>query len=709
MKCFYRLLAITGLVLALADPIFTKVIRPPKHRILEENNTNSVLLTSKQPVRLKKKDKDRGLESEVSKSITIVKKESLDGMRAKIKIFVAEEIKLFFAGAHIDQEVEDRRNVIIDGHKLFDYIISSPKGEDPEQIVEIKFKNPVVTADISIDKTTLKKHVKSYLRTYIHNFFIKVSQTVERVEDLYNELGQMLGYILDEPVMTDEQLAQMNTPDEEGQERILREIRNQRDRDLMTPSMMSHTILKLDDLKNKKYFDNPKEMFEKLNRSGIEMKYQKKIEERNLKLVATKKDRQLDGGDPEDGAEGKAINADLKENNTRYIHSKKQIYRTNRIDQLDHSRLAYIEKARIKSGKIYFTIGSNKQDMSDIKAEVDIVNTDGLKVEVQFYNDSFSSKMTITVPTKRFIIKHIRNELDEIGKMVQILTQINHLSVWRYCFPHETGYKHQSWVNELIDSELVYKFFRAEFDNVTDGLTQASSYGSEGKIHSEFNGEWGGPAKWRFFDEERPDENMLEGDASFLDFGNAFMVYELACNFRIKNEMISTGVRTYPEESMFNQHYIILKTLMFQVETVTRVNKWTILKDLITPFVTTAFLYPSTTSIPELARPSPDMPQLGIKKASNAKNAPDLEMDDSKVVLYIKLCPVESNQFVDTIWWDGSKFQFASARFYPRYDIDYCYVKVRQDLTDSLPEGEEGGGGEERMLFNHTVSIGGLV
>ena len=175
--------------------------------------------------------------------------------------------------------------------------------------------------------------------------------------------------------------------------------------------------------------------------------------------------------------------------------------------------------------------------------------------------------------------------------------------------------------------------------------------------------------------------------------------------------MISTGVRTYPEQSMFNQHYIILKTLMFQVETVSRANNYVILKDLITPFVTTAFGYSASTLIPELVKPSAGFVQMGIKPASDSVNKPDLEMDDPRTIIEIRMCPVSSKMFVDTIWWDGSEFQFVSSRFVPRLDIDYCYVKKIADLEDSLPEGEGegGGGGEERMLFDETVSIEGLV
>ena len=140
----------------------------------------------------------------------------------------------------------------------------------------------------------------------------------------------------------------------------------------------------------------------------------------------------------------------------------------------------------------------------------------------------------------------------------------------------------------------------------------------------------------------------------------------------------------------------------------TRSNNYVILKDLITPFVTTAFNYAIDTSIPELVKPSPELAQLNVKPATDCLDTPDLEMDDPKAYLFIKMCPVSSKMFVDTIYWDGSEFQFASMRFVPRLDIDYCYVKIKSNLQDSLPEGE-GEGEEERMLFDETVSIAGLV
>ena len=151
---------------------------------------------------------------------------------------------------------------------------------------------------------------------------------------------------------------------------------------------------------------------------------------------------------------------------------------------------------------------------------------------------------------------------------------------------------------------------------------------------------------------------------------------------------------------------------MFQVETVARTNGYVVLKDIITPFVTTAFGYTSKEVIPFLQKPSPEMSPGRVEPATLAANKPDLEMDDPHAYYYITLCPVSSSMFVDTIYWDGNSFQFSSSRFIPRLDIDYCYATIRSDLGHSLPGDEDENKddeGEERMLFDHEVTIGALV
>lgn len=706
MKSVPRPLALLCMASILLVHANSKLIRPPSNRQLEDTAPKSVTLNTTTPVRLANTDSgadakpNRSLstEEDADASFEIPKKESLEVFYMKIKMFLQEEVYTFFGDVNISDEIKGERTVSQGGDIIFSYTAEMMADEDAQlEMVVMMFENDVVNAEISIEKTSLKAYVKRYLRTYVNNFFIKVSQTVTTVNQLATDLGQMLGYVLEEPkTSVNDYFNGMKPSKDEEQERRLNSADAMHLRKAMIPKIESHVTLKLHNLKDKKVFKNAEEVHKNVMNTKTDVAIAKEMKNEAKKAPA----RNL-GGINKDGS--------LNKDNMRFVHDKKKMFKMGAIRDKEAVFLSLAQEP-VKVGKtLKFRLMPSKQNLSEIIGQVEIINGDqGPVVEVEFLNASFYSKMTITIPTKRFIIKHVRNELDDITKLMEIIDQLNDLRLWRDCFPEESGLKHQYAVQELLDGELLYDMFRAEFDNMTDGMTEADQYGNTGRIQSKFEGGWDSPCHMLFFDtEQNPDEQkLIENITFFEDFGDDFMMLGYDGIFKIGGSTIFSGARRYPDASMFNQHFIALKYIMFQVEIAVRANNFTVVKDFITPFVTRAFQYGNLLDIPALRRPAPGQLEIGVQFAAKAVGAEPLEMFDPDAKLIIKMCPVKSAMYIDTIYWNGEGYSFVPARFMPRPEIDYCFTAQKIKITDSGPDDEPEG---ERRLTDLNVQVGALV
>ena len=383
------------------------------------------------------------------------------------------------------------------------------------------------------------------------------------------------------------------------------------------------------------------------------------------------KERRLEDGDGGDGGDQAILDKInyLKMTHEDYIRPKAAFFGAFPFI-VNYSFLAFVPKGSTESTYSFYLV-CHDEDLDDIKGEVYFNASNGFS-KVQFTNSSFSIDMDITVPTKRFLSKHIRLEIENIIKLVTIIKNLNRLQA--HTIERESQ---QIVLEEFVQPNYLFMFLRAEMDNISDGQTSYPDYGVGGSHLRAiaFNSE--DQSRWNLNIQLKEESyygllGILQIDFGLL--GEDISYIKLNSLFYFKSDHILLGERRFPDYSMYNQHFVAKRYIdMFASVVVNSTEQLKSYKQLITPFATNAFFYQNAQYIPKLdLKNSMIIGTMG--RASKIVEADTLSMKEFGKAVIIESCPVVSSDFIDIISLSDGEYHFHNTREYMRFDIDYCYT-----------------------------------
>lgn len=592
-------------------------------------------------------------------------------------------------------------NYIRNGQELLDVEFELLTDEETkEQSVLIYLKNVIISMDLSIEKTKLKGYVQDYLFFYISNGVLAVRQTVLSTHDLFGDFMTMISYVCDEPrgEVSMGFAAYKQEKEEDGKERrlSLEEKNKVMDRQLKAKPILSAIKVLPLDMKNKKIISTKpgvKEYIKNLELPQIKQFQPVKFERR---LTA-----QFENG----------IKMYLNPDDPGFVHDKLGSFRSSTLHDMDHMRLSFDGKYSNDGKAIEFILYTSRPDLPDVKAKITVpggVNP----IKLIYETPSFYIIMEFSVPTIRFVVLHARLSLEELANLLDIISHLNDLRVWRDFFP---GTKKYHWrIHEFFQPSLINMMYREMFDNMTDGQTAQTDPEGDGLLNFHSTVSLTGDDLIWEFEVSSAEGKMLENKIAFMTFGEemetAYMTGEMYVGTDRKS--LYFGNREVPSESMFNQHFLLKKYMELQVEFIIRSSTlFQEYKDDITPFITDAYRYSLEEEIPLVQNPTPGVPIYGYRYSTDRIGANKLEVSLPGDKIIYQLCPVLSTEFHDRITYNGrSGYYFAGGRFYFRKDIDYCYqvMNPSEMHLKMLEMSAKGGGEEERRLLLEGIS-GGLV
>ena len=622
-------------------------------------------------------------------ALDVVKRVTLKGFMLDIVQFIHSAIEMHVSGAIIRAQGNNGAEVYHGGEKLFTYTWDKIEDEELDiQEVKFEFINIVIESTLTIEKTRIHDYVKDYVMQFFGNFLLKVQQTVLSCPHIFGDLKATLSYINVSPEYSDDDLDYR--PKKKEERRLALKTTDDLAKSLLEyRPIYSHTSVKVLDLKNKRYSSkNPKVLAFLKN---YELKPYHRISKQERRLTVE--------GEGEEEEEGPQV---LKRSNPRYVANKAHFFKPDLLSNMDKIRLA-IGTVGMQDGKIKFTLIPSRPNLSMIRGEVQIMPGNNTPVTITFKSSSFMSTMHVSIPTKRFIIKHLRLETEAITKVLQILDHLNDLRVWRDYYQWEKAQeKHQYEIVDFMQPNVLYMMFRAEFDNLTDGQTASEIYGRSNWLSFEHTTSEEATVWWLVIYKHALGRRheVVRNLMAFSELGKDFAIFTYAAEITVNESVLGLGERFFPDNSMFNQHFLVRRFLDLQVEFV--VNGDADLqpyKENITPFMTNAFRYTDVLEIPAVANPdqNTDMTKYFYAIESNGKDSLEIKQPGCTVVS--QLCPVLSSEYNDSINLSNGQYSFGQGRFSFRPDIDYCYTMQCRDWAAilKLMKGDEGGEAERRL------------
>ena len=574
------------------------------------------------------------------------------------------------------------------------------------QYVEIQFKNVVIDLELKIEKTRLKGYVADYLFFYATNAVLAIRQTILSIDDIMSDFNKMLGYVCETSknarnlIFSKYKGKPKPPPEERRLELENLEHENFQKRLKAKPILAAMKVFPLD-LKNKKYISSKPGVKEYIK--NLELPSSPRYEPRERKL----------GGEGEEKEDLRKEHETLTPANPRFIYNKLTKFTQSTMEYKDYLKLAVGNVQRVSGTEMRFMLFTSRPNLSDVQGYLRI-GDEKAPITIELICPSFEIRLVVSVCTSRFTIKHGRILIETAQGLLQILDHLNDLRVWRDFWP---GHKKHQWrIHELIQPSIIYMMYREMFDSMTDGQTAQANPEDEGILHySHTITENGEAAVWEF-DVYGPNSHMLHDAIAFKsmgeDFPTAYMTGEMFTSDD-QEHGIFFGNREVPEESMFNQHFLLKKYMELQVEYIIRSSPdFKDYKDDITPFITDAYGYVNLDDAPEVRNPEPGKPLLGYRYSTDVVGADKLEAKVPGDRIVYRLCPVLSTEYHDNIQLTHDGYIFTGGRFYFRKDIDYCY-EVLNPSEDKLRmiqyahENPDEGGGDDRMLKE--IDLGQLV
>ena len=606
--------------------------------------------------------------------------------------------------------------------------------EIKEDVVEVKFTDAVSSMKLTIGKTNMKDLVKMYIKVFMNNYLFKVKNNVNDISQLETDLSSMLRFctsspagvvdhldeekkdeerILNEDLILNDDGQELNVMEnftierdslvanvkEEQAERLLMkndnkipEVSEKEERALKEFDFLNNDRFKLKqpimgeirafplDLKNKRYSSIKPEIIKKFQ--AVEENYEK------LKREKNKRDRLLSPA-------RKLVDEVLPIESKRFLHKRLQIFKEEQIKNRMFLKLALVGDIVKKEDALYFRLVPSRRNLAEIKCSL---HSNSKGIQIFFDSESFSSVLTLSIPTKRFVIKHLRNELDNIIKLLTIIDNLNEIRAWV-----DTGATKESKqieVKDLIQPSVIYMMFRKEFDNISNGQLETPNPNAHtNRLQYHVCSDINNPDWWfDIYDTQvtSPVHKLAHNDLAFEDMKDFPIMRYTSYIYTNLIDRIGLGPRWFPDASMFNQHYLTVRYMDLQVQFAVKSMRVDVPRDHITPYPVEAMIYHHHENIPTFTRYN--TLSNNMLSTSDIVGSPEISSFVQGIEYHEYLCPIYSEEFDDYIYLmvhpDGRmNYEFKTGRGRYRRDVDYCVHK-----TEEKPEGD-GDGGEERRLL----------
>jgi hypothetical protein len=551
-------------------------------------------------------------------------------------------------------------------------VVKNPKGkgnlfkiniemEDDKNLeipmVKVTLNLEMMTYTFSLEKTPLRGAPERKCQLIMNNFFFIAEQYVAEISDIKGDLGASLTLVLP---------GQAGGISGDGQnDRRLREIRNKRADLIQSLPIQSHIRVFSLDLKHKTYIKKGKKFEKGMDKAvrHLEDIQKRKLKERILKV--------------KDDLPQELSNTDIK-----YMVNKKKVFKQHTLDRGIFLELVLTDG--INGGdddspdELNFRLSPSEGELGEVRVSFKKVSSGIL---VFMAHPSMTWTFLFSFPTRRFVIKHFVKCLFDVERDFKIIHNLNHLQTWR-----DNGNDHmarQRVIRELIQPTMLYFLFRQEFDNRTDGVT-ATNNGFDGDVIQYVHTEKLREDTWwmKIFDvQSKPRRELLFDNITFNELGEGFLVCYYESTIYIKDKSLKMGLRQFPDQSMFNQHYLAVKYIDMQAEFVTRMMGLSVPSDYITPLPVTSMIYPNQDAIPEMKRDIRTPKKLHTVR--DLVNSPPIQNFDDMIKYESKLCPMLSIEFDDLIKIStakngqslGYKFETGN-RSQLRWVPEYCSYPV---------------------------------
>lgn len=676
MKSVYLLLLLVALLTKFTE---NKVIRMRRGRVLEKVNAKSNLVKESQPRKLTEEGEDKLTDLPPRYKFSQFIDDMVDHVKHIVRNFIPGCIIENKSNNDFEVKVKDGTGFA----ELFTY--SYKENEDEElnfQEIEFTFANLAISSTFSLQKVRLNQEIIDYVTFYVGGYLLLVGQTITSLLQVSGDIDAafyLATFGKDANVqLTPGAYAPNVIPRLEGkgggqEERRLQYVDNKDD---LKPRLRGSIINKYLDLKNKKYISDKDSVKKALDELYAKINlHEEKSQIKNRILT-------------EEGEGNKASPLDyISPKSPNYISPKSYFVNPFFVTLREFSWLTYIPIST-SNDLIRFKLICSDQDCDDIRGDIMFDGTTGF-TRVEFENSAFKTTMELTVPTKRFIVKHIRVEVENIQNLLIIIQNINRLHT------HTYEGNEQTVIEELFQPNFYFNLLRAEMDAISDGataFTQANPGGIQSVKSTDEMGVWRDLLMCA-----ETEQKLGELWIEFGVLGEDFDFLKINSEFYYQEQKVILGERRFPDFSMYNQHYVAKRYLdLFANLLVNSHANYQSYKQLITPFALDAFKYSDYELIPttKIDFTKSTIPYF-LYNATNVTSAKTLELDAPGTFIGIQVCPTYSWLFLDFIRQNERGYSFLPiGRKYTRFDIDYCYVK--QKMPAKKEEAEESGG--ERLL-----------
>jgi hypothetical protein len=535
-------------------------------------------------------------------------------------------------------------------------------------MVQVTLQLEMITYTFALEKTPIRGAPERKCQLIMNNFFFIAEQYISEIGDIKGDLGAALALVLPQHPGGNEASG--------GNERLLREVKRRQDSLIQSLPIQSHIRVYPLDLKNKKYI-------------SVNEKHQQGIDNA-IKTLKQKDARRLVGRELKSKDD---LPQELTVADPKYLVNKRKIYHQHKLDSDIFLQLILTDG--INGGdedspdELTMRLSPSEGELGEIRVSFKKVHTGIL---IYMSHPSMTWTFLLSFPTKRFVLLHFLKYLFDVERDFKIIHNLNHLQSWK-----DNGNDHmakQRIIRELIQPTMLYFLFRQEFDNRTAGITETSN-GFDGDIIQYMHTEKLNEDTWwmKIFDvQSKPRRELLFDNITFNEFGEGFLVCYYESTIYVNDKSLKLGLRQFPDESMFNQHYLAVKYIDMQAEFVTRMMHLKVPSDYITPFPVRSLIYPSQDAIPEMNDDLRTAKKLHT--VLDLVNSPPIQNFDDMVKYETKLCPIVSIEFDDSIKLSttsngqslGYRFEMGNRSNY-RWLADFC----------SYPVPLAGGEGERRL------------
>lgn len=636
-----------------------------------------------------------------------LKKRKITGGEFKLAIYhlLRNELGKQLDHDKMDLSIQDTIRLEKKSQLVCQAILTLEDGDDfHEEFVEITLENNIVKMELSIEKTSWKHYVAEYLMFYVNKGVFMMRQTVNVMDDISGDYKSVMGFVLDRfggdhTFLVDNYKGGGGSNTDE--ERRLQDVKltsdllkEKMDRRLKQPPVLGKFMMKNIDLKKARVTSQKKGVAEFIR--SLKPLFEKDHEYKDVPYKIS----------PRELFEADMSRPSLRPTDPNFFVGKATSYKKH---QFLHPILRDIMKLAVDINNprqdtpelLEYNLFTGRRDLPDCRKSLIFVNSLN-PVEIKYRSSVIEYTINVSVPSKRFVLKHSRIGDEIFAGTLSIVSHLTDLQVWRdsnLSPPVSYG----EMIYETVSRKILQLMFREIFDNLTDGQTAMPGDGGSNVLRI-------GPS----VDPERPANifYITKGADNDRSLGVALLVGDIGEEFEVTlmtagiyyetGEYLMMGFRMVPNKSMYNQHFLLKRFMDMLVELTVRRDPFYIdYKDNITPFITDAFGYPDGDMVPRLEI-ADDGEIDKCKHSTDVISANKLEPKNFGDRIYYKLCPTESVEFHDTIKNVDGDYVFAGARFFLRKDFDYCYW-----ITNNMPKGsqkDDEEGQEERRLLEDNVS-----